>query len=48
VDDIGRGILLIRPPQLSSNPASSYVVAKREERAKEMINFSLRSISFVL
>jgi hypothetical protein len=36
--------LLIRPPELSGNPTTSYLVAKQDELAKEMMNLALRSI----
>jgi hypothetical protein len=42
--DIGRGKLLIRPPELSINPTSSHLVTKQEEVAKEIMNLALRSI----
>jgi hypothetical protein len=38
---IGRGKLLIRPPELSCNITSSHLVAKQEELAKERMNFAL-------
>jgi hypothetical protein len=40
--------LLIRQPELSCNPTSSHLVAKQEELAKEIMNFALQRISFIL
>jgi hypothetical protein len=40
-NDIDRGKLLIRPTQLSGNPNSSYLVAKKEELTNKIIFFSL-------
>jgi hypothetical protein len=34
------GKLLIRPPQLSSNPTSSHLVEKQEKVAKEIMNLA--------
>jgi hypothetical protein len=34
--------------ELSGNHTSSHLLAKQEELEKEMINFALRSISFIL
>jgi hypothetical protein len=45
---IDRGKLLIRPAKLSANPTSSHLVADQEELKKEIMNFALRSISFIL
>jgi hypothetical protein len=45
-NDIDRGKLVIRPPELSGIPTSSYLVAKQEELAKEM-NSASRGISSV-
>jgi hypothetical protein len=42
------GKLLTCLPQLSVNPASSHLVAKQEELAKEMMNLALRTISIIL
>jgi hypothetical protein len=39
--------LLICPPELSDN-TSSHLVRKQEELEKEIMNFALRSISFIL
>jgi hypothetical protein len=38
---------LIRPPELSDNPTSIHLVDKLEELANEIMNFALRSISFI-
>jgi hypothetical protein len=46
LNDIDWGKLLIRPPELSSNPTGSHVVAKQEELAKEMLSLASRN-SFV-
>jgi hypothetical protein len=46
-NNIDRGKPPIRPPKLSGNPASSHLVAKQEELAKEIINFALQSISVI-
>jgi hypothetical protein len=43
-NDIDMEELLIRPPELSGNPTTSYLVAKQDELAKEMMNLALRSI----
>jgi hypothetical protein len=40
-NDINRGELLIRPPELSGNPTGSHLVAKKEELVKEMMNLAL-------
>jgi hypothetical protein len=47
-NDINREKLLILPPDLSDNPTSSHLVAKQGDLANEMMNFALRSISFLL
>jgi hypothetical protein len=39
--DTERGKLLIRPPELSSNPTSSHLAAKQEELTKKMMNSTL-------
>jgi hypothetical protein len=39
---------LIRPPELSGNPTSSNLVAKKKELAKEMINLSFEVSLFIL
>jgi hypothetical protein len=39
---------LILPPELSDNPTSIHLVEKLEELANEIMNFALRSISFIL
>jgi hypothetical protein len=44
-NDIDRGRLLIRPPELSDNHNSSHLVAKQEELAKEIMDLAVRSIS---
>jgi hypothetical protein len=40
-NDIGRGKLLIRSPELSGNPTSSHLLAKQEELGKEMVSLAL-------
>jgi hypothetical protein len=47
-NDIDKGKFLIHPPELSDNPTSSHLVAKQEELAKKINNFTLQSISFIL
>jgi hypothetical protein len=39
-NDMGRGKLLNRPPELSRNTTSSYLAAMQEELAKEMMNLA--------
>jgi hypothetical protein len=39
--------LMIRPPEPAGNYTSSHLVANQEEVAKEMLNFTLRSMSFI-
>jgi hypothetical protein len=43
-NDIDRGKLLIRPPQLSGNPTSSHPVPKQEELGEGNYDFGMRSI----
>jgi hypothetical protein len=43
-NDIDRGKLQIRPPELSLNSTSSHLVAKQGELAKEIMNLVLWSI----
>jgi hypothetical protein len=38
----------MRPPDLSGNPTSSHLVAKKNKMPKKIITFALRSISFTL
>jgi hypothetical protein len=45
---ISTRILLICPPQLSGNHTNSHPGAKQEEMVKEIINFALRGMSFIL
>jgi hypothetical protein len=40
-NDIDKGILQIRPPELSCKPANSHLVAKQEKLLKEMMNLVL-------
>jgi hypothetical protein len=40
-NDIGRGKLLIHPPELSENPTSSHLVVNQEELGKENYEFGL-------
>jgi hypothetical protein len=46
-NDIDRGNLLIRPPELSGNSTISHIVTKQEELAREIMNLALRSIIFL-
>jgi hypothetical protein len=46
--DMDRVKLLIRPPELSGQSTSCHLVAKQGELATEMMNFSVRSMSFML
>jgi hypothetical protein len=39
---------LINPSEFSGSPTSSHLVAKQEELTKEMINFALQNITFIL
>jgi hypothetical protein len=41
-NNVQKGKLLVRPPELSANPTSSHLVAKQEELENKM-NFALRS-----
>jgi hypothetical protein len=48
-NDIDREKFMIGPPALSGNPISrASSGAKQEELAKDMMDFALRSISFIL
>jgi hypothetical protein len=44
---ISTGKLVIRLPELFGNPINSHLVANQEELAKELMNFTLRSIVFI-
>jgi hypothetical protein len=47
-NNIDRRKILKHPPELSGKPKSSHIVAKQEEIEKEIMNFALRNISFIL
>jgi hypothetical protein len=47
-NNIDRGIFLIRPPELSSNPNSSHLVANEEELEKEIMNLAFEVPSVML
>jgi hypothetical protein len=48
LNKVNKEKLLIRLPEPSGNHTSSHLVAKQEELAKEIINFALQSISFII